>query len=168
MGVDCSIALPGNVRVRDVADVLGKLRGAESSLEKLGRDSYQVVVADVEVKGIAFLAACADIRVTGPRPGPQYCFFHFASEGSTRAIRLSSTPANIAIAKRLVEFFGGAVDFNDCDDIDCDFEVQAKTDTENQPSTGVPWKDLQQRIHAVEAITDEEIDAVREYAYSGR
>jgi len=169
MGVDCRINLPGNVRVGDVANVIGKVRGAESKLVLSSCGSYYVDVPDVKVEGIDDMPGCAALTIAGPRPGPSRTLFFFESEGVSRSILLSSTPANIAIAKRLVEFFGGEVDFQDCDTIDCDFARPAKTNCENQPKDGMPWHDLQQRIHAVEPITDDEIEAAVEYAaYTGR
>lgn len=122
-------------------------------------------VDDVVVKPVGgSLAEYAVLCMTGPRPGPLWVLYHFASDGNTREILLRSTAANIAIAKRLVVFFGGEVDFRDSGDVD--FAVAGKSDVENQPIDGTPWHDLQQRIHAITPITDEEIaEAVQFAAY---
>ena len=75
-----------------------------------------------------------------------------------------STASNIALGKRLVDFFGGFVDYNDCDNSDSDYAVAEKTADECDPQDGQPWDDFQERMFNLKPITKEEIEACRQYS----
>jgi hypothetical protein len=71
----------------------------------------------------------------------------------------------MAIMHRLVDFFGGILDYNDCDDIDNNYEVEAKSWEDNRPSDGEAWYRLQNRILDLKPITEEEWRSYDKVAY---
>jgi hypothetical protein len=165
MGVDTKIILPPYVRCDTVADVLGKLVGLKHVISAI--PSCDVQGIEIRASGVT---SCAWINWTGGTvPGYEHggALYHF--EGSRLGERLMmprSYPTWIAIGARLVEFFGGRVDFNDCDDEDTDI-VGSVTYPDGLPEDGQPWRDLQNRIAAVRPITPEEVARyVKHAAYS--
>lgn len=166
MSVDCRIYLPGNVRVRDVAKVIGRLMGCEAKKEPLG-SSYHPDAWSVNVSGVSVKAGCVEgmadifIKSKQAKAGESQLswFYHFEADTfpGMRVMLPGSRPLSKAIGKRLVEFFGGKVDYSDCDEKDIDYQRPAKKDSENCPNDGKPWQRLQQRIFDVKPLTEEEI-----------
>lgn len=168
MGADCTANLPGNVRCRYVAYVIAKCAGAASRLVPCAYPNDTIYLT-VEVDGVAVepgsFAEAAHIKLAdaGQLRWTQFSF-DFEGAGNTRMVSLRSCAAHIALARRLVEFFGGTVDYDDGDSIEVDYEVPAKSDDENQPLTDEGWLALQERIHAVPPLTAAEIKEWRSYA----
>jgi hypothetical protein len=210
MGVDLNLRFPGNVQARYVADVFGKLVGCESSMEPLqaGHWPGEPTPRCCAVKGVE-LEAC--------QPVPVCCFFNIRPPGGRdawkvmyhfefgcdqeddrwcfegqRGIILRSTRKNLAIARRLVMFYGGSLIYSDHADNDFHEAIQespfdskvycirnsegeevgvwfaAKPDSLNCPHDGQPWQDLQDRVHAVVEVTQDDIESEAEYAsYEG-
>ena len=75
-----------------------------------------------------------------------------------------STPWWLAAGKALVDFFGGELDYNDCDSSDSDYAVPAKGDSMNRPSDGKPWHRLQDRILALQPLSADDILSARQDA----
>lgn len=146
MGVDTRISLPPNVRVQDVASVVGALAGLTGSLG-----------SGAGVRGIETVPQMCRIGLWRA----DRCFatfnFHFEGYGGRRAVVGRSTAFNIAMGRALVDFFGGWVDYSDSDDEDEDYVVQDKPDPENCPEDGAEWDDLQRRIASVKPLTSAEI-----------
>ena len=159
MGVDCRITLPDKVRIRDVADVIGMLLGQKWELAPLdSHGSKHLKVEGVSVRNSS-VDACADIFV-----GDRRFFYHFEWSGGSfgnrdihcgRGLILRSTAENIALAVALVQFFGGFVDFQDCDESDCDFAWPEQPDI--RPNDGEAWERFQQRMAAVRPLTKADI-----------
>jgi hypothetical protein len=65
------------------------------------------------------------------------------------------------IGRGLVNFFGGWVDDNDCDDTSINYSVKAKSNAENCPEDGEPWRKFQQRLLDLKPIrlTRKEIES---------
>jgi len=126
MGVDIEIYLPAYVRIRDVADVVGRLAGLP--IEPLGGGggfwhvkgaqavaSSVPTMALIELKGRCFIDGETHHEMN----------YHFECskpewdgepiKGEFRHLSARSTPWWCAIGKRLVEIFGGIVDYQDCD-----------------------------------------------------
>jgi hypothetical protein len=55
-----------------------------------------------------------------------------------------------------VDFFGGKVDYNDCDSKGIDYRKRERPNSENCPSDGKAWDDFQRRIAAVKPLTDKD------------
>lgn len=178
MGVDAKIYLPSNTRLDTVVDVACRLLGAPVEKKDLGsRDhpgawsaqpangvvsyrSYESVpgMAGVTIKKI-------DFRIYG-QPAVSFCYhFEFGgprrgkNNGGSRGIMMRAYGVNIAMFKRLADFFGGTVDYCDCDDKENNYVVPHKDDNMNCPEDGKPWQTLQERIMDVQPLTESEIEA---------
>ncbi len=177
MGVDCKILLPAAARLRDVADVMGALAGfpmhkkhfnPPSSGWSAGREYGDKGVeikpcgGTLESCAMIHLNNTADCQIIDGQAG-HYVMYHF--EGSRKGERLLNPPSTdfwIAIGKGLVDFFGGRVDFNDCDDIDVDYEQPERDDIHAEDDD--EWYALQNRKLAVKALTKANLKACREVA----
>jgi len=147
MSVDSKITLPGNVRVGDVAAVISCLYGNEKIFQNgfvkvHGYNIHTTTVPEMVM-----------IEVSPPNGGDKdvYCYF-FEYGGGQRLIMGRSRPKTIEVFKALADFFGGKIDFDDCDDIDLDYSVEPKPDSLNCPNDGDEWTDLQNRIQAIQPI----------------
>jgi hypothetical protein len=163
MGVDCKTYLPPNVRIRDVANILGIAAGLKPHMYQSEQfsDSSWAEVNGVSVSGSG-IVTLANIDLRGDMvDGMKHHFvsYHFeASHSGDRLLMPRSTAFWIACMKRLVDFYGGRIDFNDCDDTDVDYEVPPKSNEENCPEDGDEWDDFQKRVLAVEPVTKAEME----------
>ena len=73
-----------------------------------------------------------------------------------------STASNIAMCKRLADFFGGRVDYSDCDSTECDYYVDEQPDI--NAYDGEAWERLQTRKLNIEPLTADEIAACQPFA----
>ena len=163
MGIDADISLPPNVRLHDVAVVLAALYGHEVRRSKRG--SAQCI--GVALTSSSHVPQCAWIKIPPvPRFGrpAMQVLYHFELEKGRRGLGFRSWPLAIAMLKRLADFFGGNVDYNDCDSNAHDYERPDRDDVANCPDDGEPWEDLQDRMAAVKAVTREEIAECRRFA----
>lgn len=112
------------------------------------------------------LAQCARIRINHRHAVYPYdidIMYHFELTGGQRGLQPRSTPFWLALGKRLVDFFGGRVDFCDADDREADY-VRDKPRTHNDPKDGTPWERFQQELFTFAPLTREEIEACQEFA----
>jgi len=58
----------------------------------------------------------------------------------------------------LVDFFGGRMDYQDCDDSYEDYTKWPKSSRHNRPQDGKPWQNFQKRMEAVKPLTKEELE----------
>lgn len=153
MGTDCRIYLPSRVNVRDVATAIGILLGHKAVKEPLGRDGgWHIKVEDVSVKACGgTLAECCHIVV-----GQSAYLYHFefGREGK-RGIMPRSTGRNIALLKKLADFFGGIVDFNDCDSTEADYFVEERFDIHGEDDAA--WYRKQERFAALQPLTERDV-----------
>jgi hypothetical protein len=170
MGVDVRVSLPGNVQVRNVANVMGVLAGCPASKRYFANDpsgGWGTAVEGVEVKSTSS-PEMAEIRLTGKLCDGEhrhFCFYHFEPDsGEGRLMMPRSTAFWIAVMTKVVDFFGGTIDYRDSDDSDCDYSVPAKSNQENSAGDGDAWYDLQNRILNIVPVTEEELLAAKEHA----
>jgi len=149
MSVDIALSLPPNVEAYKFAKVLGKLLGCEASRLDLGKGYWSAEVAEVEVKNSPVIG-CVSVDI-----GKFHCLYQLEGPSGRRVTLLRSRAKNIALAKAVVDFFGGVVKD---DDGDAFYIVPDKGDDENQPQDGDPWVNLQERILALPALTQEQIN----------
>lgn len=173
MGVNCNISLPANVRVDDVASVMGAAAGCEVRKMLLnGTDSWAVRVLGVDVRGSDTCPGMAVITIHNPTldsESKHWCYYHFEHRGGRRLLSPKSTAFWIAVGRRLVEFFGGRIDYRNCADVGF-LEIPDKPDGLNHAEDGAEWDALQMRIAAVKPITKAEwrsLDAVAAYKIGG-
>ena len=172
MGVDCKILLPAGVRIDDVATVIGACAGLAKSKYHFssgeGREVWSCRVKDVKVESFgedAYLVACARITWANDHKAKPngYVMYHF--EGDSRGRRLLSPRSTawwITVGRRLVGFFGGIVDYNDCDAKDADYRRPPRKNL--APEDGKPWRDFQEALYAVKPITEAEVAKCKRYA----
>lgn len=166
MGVDCLIQLPGNVRVKDVANILAILDGVPVVKYVHESGSYWAQVA-AKAEGLPEIAGCARITWTGPS-GPRHVLYHFEPDGNIggRLLMPRSTAWWIAAGTRLVQFFGGDLVYNDCGDQTPDISCTPQSNKKNCPSNGKAWNNFQDRLLAMTPLSEREIaDAQRHASY---
>jgi len=159
MGVDCMVLLPADTRANDVAKAIAILLGAEKTKQKLGNCGSWACWTDSRVEANSAVPTCADLVV----PGDKF-LYHFEAERGQRLLMRRSWAKDIALFCRLAEFFGGAVDFNDCDDQYDRFYQRPLARPINDPEDGPLWTQLQEDLFNLEPLTDEEITQCAEYA----
>lgn len=165
MGIDTKISLPPNVRVSDVASVIGVLRGLPVVLEPIGSDGSSYAKVDgVRVLGHENIAQMARIELSRDGEPFDSYFFHFESRGGRRLIGGRARAETIALCRALADFFGGVVDYADCDEEGANYVVPDKSDAENHPDDGEEWASLQRRIAGLSSITKTEIRGCKDFA----
>lgn len=171
MSLDTNIFLPPNVRVGDVASVLGRIYGKPAFMDPLGASGGRFVrVKDVDVREAPLPQCCKicilhlrppavfDVRIPMNQTIDRHILYHFeGGAGGRRMIGIHSRPPHHAVGMRLVDFFGGEVDFNDCDLTPIDYAVPWKSDEENMPDDGEPWDDLQCRIFSAAPLSEADL-----------
>ena len=163
MGVNSEVYLPSDVRVEDVADVLGILAGLKPQkkhFKSYGGDGFYVEVEGVEVKICENVPSMVEIILSGDLvDGEQgHCVsYHFeCKRGGERMLYPKSTPFWIAVSKKLCKFFGGCIDYHDCDagGINARWKKPRK---KNNPDDGKPWNDLEKAKLALKPVSMKEI-----------
>ena len=159
MGTDCQVLLPTDVRARDVATAIAILLGADKTKQPLGKGGSWVCQTDASVEANTAVPTCADLVV----PGDRY-LYHFEVQGGQRLIMRRSRAKAIALFYALAKFFGGAVDFNDCDDQYDRFYERSLQRPVNDPEDGVLWTQLQEDLFNLEPLTEKDIAQYEDYA----
>lgn len=162
MGVDCKVYLSPATKFRDVADVIGILLGQPFREKKLPNSNGIFVEVDgVETKASEAVIECAEISIPSQ---DRWFFYHFEFSGLSynehdfqpgRGLLLRSRSENIALGVALVKFFGGYVDFADCDESECDFAWPEQPDI--RANDGEAWDAYHRRMLALKPITKTEI-----------
>lgn len=170
MGCDTHITLPSETRVVDVAKVMGALAGYEKTTEPLkGSDAIFCRVAGQEVSPCNCVVEMCTINLTEPTIDGEEghsAFYHFEGiRTGERLVSVRSTPFWIAMGLKLIKFFGGSIDFNDCQG-----EGPDRTYDKPRPSNYIvddeEWSSFQQEILDIEPITKQDIvDAADHAAY---
>ena len=144
MSVSCNIYLSSDARTRDILDVMGILLGHNKSKKYFDRGGgYYCEVENIdynfpvkmknqpvaEFKNIYTMSVdVPEMFIIRIQKNPidkiddHMAFFHYDTEPGMKLISGGNNEFWNRIGKGLVEFFGGWVDYNDCDDIDKDFE----------------------------------------------
>lgn len=143
MGVDCTLTIPAPAKLRDVADTIAALLGAPRGLCAI---SYHTMDD---------LPECVRIELGSPINFSVLYHYEWDKDGN-HGIMPRATARNIALCVALCDFFGGSVDFNDCDNTDQDYAVPFKSDLHE--SAGDPWEAFQERRVSVLPLTRKQID----------
>lgn len=168
MGVNCIIALPNNVRLRDVANAMGTLAGLPTRLEPLTDNSVHVVVNGVKTSPCGeALEGCAYIDLTKTGKHIAHVMYHFEFEQDIgeenikdhcRGMIPSSTPFWCAMGRRLVEVFGGSYESQDVG-WGHEAKVSYPPNRLNGAVNGAEWDAHMRRLAALKPITEAEIKA---------
>ncbi len=154
MGINCTIRLPDNVRADDVATVIGVAVGCKATYEKFstgGSDGGSTNVPGVKVTTTSVPSMAYIIF------DRRHCNYFFENESGGRLVHCGDAPLWQAVGRRLVDFFGGQVDYNDCDDTDVDYKKRPKSRAVNAPTDGEDWENFQQRLLVVPRIHRDEV-----------
>lgn len=158
MGVDCRIMLPGNVRIRDVMTVMAGAAGFEVKRRDFGNNpGWSAKAEGVEAK----TPSGSDGSYTYITFDNRHVYFTFEPDNRIgRLLYPRSTPFWAMMGYRLVDFFGGTLDINDCDAIDVDYKKRAGSNERNCPTDGDAWYAFQNRLLKVKPITLKEMEAI--------
>ncbi len=152
--------LPVDVRIADVAKVIGILAGLPADKEPLGGGSYCCRVHGVEVKPSG-MAEVATITINGDLVDGEkqhYSTWHWEPEDEGRLLYPKANPFWIAVGLKLVDFFGGTIVYTDTDGRKPNHRAK-KPRQSNNPQDGKPWQDFQDAILAVKPLTKAELRA---------
>lgn len=162
MGVDTRIYLPDDVRVKDVATVMGIAAGLPFEKIYLKNDGWYVECQGVSVGSTSF-PEMVEIEINGNMVDGEnmhHVNYHFEVSDSKRThYRLlisRSTAFWIMIGKRLVDFFGGELDYSDSDKSEVDYSAYHVYI--NNPEDNAPWQKLQERMTLVTPISQAELE----------
>lgn len=148
MSSSVHIFLPPNAALERIACALGKLVGAETA---------QIVQTGFpELVKVTFFETITD----APTMKDRQINFHFDNNAypSLRVMSAPSDPFYLAVAHRLVDFFGGIVDYIDTDDIDINYQQIRKSDKTNCPSIDPQWDGKDTAVTNIQPLTLAEIE----------
>jgi len=163
MGVDTRILLPEDVRVGNVAQVIGILAGLPKTWVTSNNGSCKWIKVDgVKVESLENMPATCRIILNIPdhwgrlvdKEQVHHTLFHFEPDMKKggRLMIPPSTPFWIAVGIGLCKFFGGQIDFNDCDSKGWDRQFRKPRPT-NSPNVGRPWDNFQQAMFDLKPVT---------------
>lgn len=167
MGANCKIILPANVRMRDVLAVIGIAVGYEAKVSTLSSGGLSI---DMPHDGPRFELADSRsndfgyIKFDG-RQGYWSYEPDYDDAIGKRFFGPTSTAFWCLVGKRLVDFFGGSIDYNDCEGDGPDYKVRERTNKQNYPKDNPEWDVFYHRLLAVEPITQEEMAEFTEAGY---
>ncbi len=164
MGVDTEIHLPPATRLRDVASVIATLHGHPTKYVN-HREYESCDVVGVKLEGIVEMPTCAWIKLLREDgEGYRKMLYQFESSrtAGSHVMLIRSVALNIAVGRRLVEFFGGTVGYQDCSAVGIDLAVPAPQDS--YPEDGKAWNDFERRKSEVKPLTREEISECEKWA----
>lgn len=173
MGVDCKIFLPANIRGDDVAKVVGLVAGVKPEkryFDERRNSGYYCHVPDVKfqvttIPGIANIQLPCDQKlVDGETYHSVYYHFEYIHKGvNGRLLSPPSTAFWICVGKKLVDFFGGKVNYNDCKE-EWDYCKPFKHWKKNCPEDGKEFNNLQNRMLSLMPITVAELKEAKKFA----
>lgn len=190
MGVDCNILLPHEANVESVANIMGVVSGLVPTKihfsGNLGNDFYVQVpgaVIETNTKSIApnmltimLTAPDGKTLVDGETAHMAYYFFQsginydddihrYRYTGALLSVR--STAYWISVGKRLVDYFGGIIDYCDCDDTFINYRKPIKKVRCN-PQDGEEYQQLHTNLLNMKPITELELMNNDEFAAYSR
>ena len=171
MSVACDIYLPNDVRLRDVANVMGILAGLPKEKVFLREGAtFYVKVPGVIAKSTTIpemaeitLETLNDFTLIDDSKN-HFCGFHYENEDAKYVLLITaSTPFWIAIGIGLCKFFGGKIDCDDCDNIDINHTFK-KPRPHNNPNDGKTYLKFQKQIWKLKSLGMDDLIAVKNMA----
>lgn len=157
MGVDCHIYLPEYVRIYDVAKAVGIAAGNKPEFEYLPSGGWLLKMphAKAEATSVPELAFI-NYRI-GIENHPHYnedgmLYYHFESSIGGRLLSARTSGRTVAIGHRLVDLFGGMIQYNDCDDLNKPDWVNFENPIYKQISDD-EWEKLQRKLAEIMPVT---------------
>jgi hypothetical protein len=173
MSVNCNISIPVDVDEGQVSEVVGVLAGLNARIESLihGNGTH-VEVDGVEVRATS-VPGMAEIVLRGKMADGESAHsvnFHYCSRSRRGKIvnflHPPTTPFWCAVGKRLVDFFGGEIVYDDCREEKGKNVYRAKRScpVDRQgliPDDGKPWRKYQLAVVALRAVSGRDLKAMR-------
>ncbi len=168
MAVNTHIFLPSDVRCLEVAKAIAILAGLPPRATDYG----------LKVEGLELAPGGAGPAVEFIIKGPmvdgttehRFCLYYESSDhpGHDRTIRTISTAFWVAIGRRLIELFGGALLYSDCGKTQPE-ESKLRLWAYPREADEAGCLELASRIFRLKPLTIEEIDSAAEFSfYDGR
>jgi len=176
MGVDTNIYLPIDVDIEDIGRVMSILMGNKPKLGKGYDNSFSCCVGGFKFEHTN--TPHMTMILFTPEGGKfidgqdtHYCHFFYCNREEqtgeiTNCLYPRSNPFWCALGKRLVQFFGGKVQFNDCGSAKgknvyrskrhCPVDRRGLT-----PHDGKKWNEYQKAMSELKPLTKENLDEVR-------
>lgn len=166
MGIDARIYFPPQVAVDYVAEAIAIAGGAKWEDRDIGGARNELVVVNVPSLEVmsSRVVTLVDIRFFDEiRQVPRYVNYHFefGTKGE-RGLMPRSRAYWLAVGKKVVDAFGGKLDYSDCDNSDIDYEVEVRWPDEWQDGPG--YEQLQAILRSITPVTAEDIAAMAEFA----
>jgi hypothetical protein len=174
MPVDTNIYLPPSASLNDVVTVMGIAAGLPWEWHDLADGGRFVAVPGAEAKSTS-MPHMAEIVLGGYRmvddETEHLCTWHWEPDTGPgqegRLVMCRSTAFWICVARRLVDFFGGWVDYLDEDETEVDYSRPPRLWAVNRPpgDRAQEWNFFQDRLAAVKPITVQELRDADQYAF---
>jgi hypothetical protein len=162
MGVNACLTFSPGARVDDVADAIGVLAGLPAVTDNKGFRR----VAGVTVKSTSVPQSPRILlrgrMVDGSRV--HEVMFHYEGCGGRPSIAPPSTAFWVAVCRRLVGFFGGRLDYNDCDSRTAGYRRPCPR-RRNDPQDGAAWQKFEREMDGVRPVTVADVARAGKYAY---
>ncbi len=160
MGVDTRIYLKPNATAGQIADVIGILKGAKKTKINKGKSFESVNAEGSKVESIECCPTCCRIIFKGGA-----WMLHYESECKSilgaRLLMPRSFAEAIAIGKRLVDIFGGYVEYQDYEDAIDYYNDLVKIFTLNDDNDFDLW---QKFLWKLKPLTKKEIKDCKKFA----
>lgn len=170
MGVNIQLHLYKSAKPEYIAKAMSILAGNDPNPTRIGVDArsegYLVAAPPYTLKPSAFSYPMGNISFNAPSDVDcswHECTIHLNDNpgGFTWLLIPPSTPFWIALARDLVNVFGGALDYQDCDDSECDyFRFEQVRDYEGDQG----FNDWQNYLMRMGALTSKDIEECRKFA----
>lgn len=160
MGVDVCLTLSVGSRLHDVANAIGILAGlpvtSDSGFYQL-RGVTTRTTPIPEAPEIVILGRLIDGE------SAHSVMFHYENAGGCPQMIPPSTAFWIAVCRRLVDFFGGSLDYQDCDSVSVNYRKPCPR-KRNDPSDGKPWHAFQAALYSLKPLTTADLDKAKKWA----
>lgn len=151
MGISTIIQINRKARLSDVADVIGILSGLKPYKRCFSSgDGWATEVDGISVASCNGMTECAMIKITAPDgetlvdgETSHHVMWHWEGDDGDHMMLPRSNAYWVAIGIELIKFFGGKIDFSDCDDIDVDKRERGKVRVGTYAKDGKGWYALQ-------------------------
>jgi hypothetical protein len=165
MGVDCKIFLPPQVAVDYVACAIAIAGGAKWENRVIGGGQpFEVVeVPSLSVKAGSVITLVDVSFRDDTRDVPHRIFYHFEfGTRGERGLMPRSHPYWLAVGKKVVDAFGGRLDYADCDDQYNDYEAPLRWPEDWESNAG--FEKLQDILRSITPVTDDDMRAMLDHS----
>jgi len=164
MSISTNIYLLEDVRLKDVMTAIAFLAGAEKEKAPLHNHStpnhwYAVTknknfVRFVNTSNPEYVQLVLEGKMIDGESHQGHYFFECSQGG--RLLSGGSNPFWHAVGIRLVQFFGGYIDLDDCDSTHCDYARETPRRV-NNPESDEEWQKFQEELYELSPIIESDL-----------